>query len=78
MGKKTSKLHCIKPCINGKAPIRIRIGHNRLTHGHLMSRNNQQPTCGNAACGKRRLTIKPLPTRLSPVEGQQKETQYPE
>ena len=26
---------------------RIPIGHTRLTHGHLMLRNNLQPTCGN-------------------------------
>ena len=37
---------------------RIRIGQTRLTHGHLMSRNNQQPTCGNVACGNQRLIIK--------------------
>ena len=37
---------------------RIHIGYTRLTHGHLMSRSNQQPTCGNAACGNQRLTIK--------------------
>ena len=32
---------------------RIRTGHTRLTFGHLMLRNNQQPTCG-----KQSLTIK--------------------
>ena len=37
---------------------RICIGHTRLNHRHLMSRNNQQPTCGNVACGKQSLAIK--------------------
>ena len=37
---------------------RIYIGFTRLTHGHLMLRNNQQPTCRNAACGNQSLTIK--------------------
>ena len=37
---------------------RICIGHNRLTHCHLMSRNIQQPTFRNAVCGNQRLTIK--------------------
>ena len=30
--------------------VRLHIRHTRLTHGHLMSRNDQQPTCINAAC----------------------------
>ena len=30
----------------------------RLTHEHLISRNNQQPTCDNAAYGNQSLTIK--------------------
>ena len=37
---------------------RIRIRHTRLSHGYLMSRNNQQPACGNATCGNQSLTIK--------------------
>ena len=37
---------------------RIRIGHTRLTHGHLMSKKKQQPICGNAAHENQRLTIK--------------------
>ena len=56
-----SKLHYIKPHIEEwesahnsyrhykVKPSRIRIGHTVLTHRNLMSRNNQQPTCGNAA-----------------------------
>ena len=27
------------------------IGHTILTHGYLISRNSQQPTCINTACG---------------------------
>ena len=37
---------------------RIWNGHTRLTHGHLMTRNEQPPTCRNAAYGDQRLTIK--------------------
>ena len=53
---------------------RIRIGHTRLTHGHLMSRNNQQPTSGNVAYGNQRLKIKHC-QKDCPIamEGQQKE-----
>ena len=36
----------------------IRIGYSRLTHWHLMSRNEQLPTCRNAACRNQILTIK--------------------
>ena len=36
----------------------LRIGHTSLTHGHLMLRNEQQPTWGNVACGNQRLSIK--------------------
>ena len=32
--------------------------HTGLTHGHLMSRNAQQPTCRNAICENQRLTVK--------------------
>ena len=61
--KNTSKLYYLKPCIKERESAhnsckqfkvklsRIRIGHTKLTHEHLMSRNNQQLTCGNAACG---------------------------
>ena len=56
----TSKLHYIKPCIKEwestyiscrqyeVKPSRIWIGHPRLIHEHLMSRNEQPPTCRNA------------------------------
>ena len=66
----TSKLHYIKPRIeewesahnsNRQYEVklsRIRIGHTRLTHGHLMTRNSQRPTCGSATCGNQNLTIK--------------------
>ena len=55
----TSKLYYIKPhikewesapysCRQYEVKLRsIHIKHTRLTQGHLMSRNNQQPTCGN-------------------------------
>ena len=29
-----------------------------MTHGHLMTRNDQQPTCGTATCGNQSLTVK--------------------
>ena len=34
------------------------IGHNRLFHGHLMTKTDQQPTCTNSACGNQKLSIK--------------------
>ena len=34
------------------------IGHTRLTHKHFMSRNDQHPTCSNATCRKRTMTLK--------------------
>ena len=34
------------------------MGHTRLTHGHLMLRKDQQPTCRNVAYGNQRPTIK--------------------
>ena len=37
---------------------RLYIGHTRLTYGLLMTRNDQQPECTNAACGNQTLTIK--------------------
>ena len=37
---------------------KIRTGHTRLIHGHLMSRNEQPPTYRNVACGDQKLTIK--------------------
>ena len=66
----TSKLHYIIPRIEKKENAHnicrqyevklsmICIGNTRLTHKHLMSRNNQQPTCRNAAYRKQSLTIK--------------------
>ena len=68
--KSTSKLQYTKPCIGESISAhntcrqyevklsRLCIGHTRLTHEHLMSRINQQPTCKNAACGNQSLTIK--------------------
>ena len=44
----------------------------------MISRNEQPPTCRNAACRDQKLTIKQYPTRLLPMEGQQKEIHYPE
>ena len=29
-----------------------------MTHGHLMTGNDQQPTCGSATCGNQSLTVK--------------------
>ena len=76
MRNSTSKLHYIKPCIKEWENVhnnyrqykvklsKIIIGCTRLTHGHLMSRNYQPPTCRSAACGNQRLTIKTLPIIL--------------
>ena len=73
----TSKLHYIKPrieewesayksCRKYEVQLsRIRIGHTRLTHGHLMSRNDQPPTC---IIRKPNTNNKTLPTRLPPME----------
>ena len=36
---------------------RLCIGHTRLTHGHLLTRNDLQPTCTNAACRNQTLTV---------------------
>ena len=66
MEKNTNKLHYIKPCIEEweSAHNRCRqyevklVGHTRLTHGHLMSKNNHQPICSNTTCGKQTLTMK--------------------
>ena len=41
-----------------------------------MSRNNQQLTCRNAACGNQRQTVN-IAYKTTPMEGQQKETNYP-
>ena len=30
----------------------------KLTHGHLMSGNNQQSECASAVCGKQKIIIK--------------------
>ena len=68
----TSRLYYIEPCIEewetihnscscrqyNFKPSRIHIGQTRLTHGHLLSRNNQQPTCRSSACGNQSLIIK--------------------
>ena len=84
-----SKLHHIKPhikewesahnsCRQYKVKLsKIRIRHTRLTHRHLMPRNIQQPTCGNAAYQNKRLKIKHCLQDRPPMEGQQKKTHYP-
>ena len=66
----TSKLKIIKPrieewqnthnsCRQYEVKLsRLRIGHTRLTHGHLMSRSEQQPTCSNATCDNQITTVK--------------------
>ena len=65
-----SKLHYIKQRVKERESAynscrqhevklsRIRFGHTKLTHGYLMSRNEQQPTSWNAACGDPKLAIK--------------------
>ena len=65
----TSKLYYIEPRIKKWESAynsfkqyevilsRTQIGHSRLTHRHLMSKNEHQ-TCRNAACGDQRITIK--------------------
>ena len=70
VGNSASKLHYIKRLIEEWKSahnscrqfevklIRLRIGLTRLTHGHLMSRNDQQPTYKNAACGNQTQAIK--------------------
>ena len=81
MGNSTSKLYYVKPLIEQWESAhnscrqyqtklsRIRIEQTRLTHGHLISINNQhlKPETDN----------KTFPTRLLAIEGQQKKTQYP-
>ena len=54
---------------------RINIGHIRLNHGHLMSRNNQP--IWKYSMWKPETNNKTLPTRQHLMVGQQKETQYP-
>ena len=66
----THKLPYIKPRIDEWEVLITVVGNMRLnwvcsiletlekTHGHLMSRNDQQQTCINAACKNLRLTIK--------------------
>ena len=66
----SSKLHYIKPSIEEWESAhysfrqhevklsRIRIGHIRIAHGFLMTRNEQQPTCLNVACRNQTLTNK--------------------
>ena len=65
----TSKLKIIKPrieewqnthnsCRQYEVKLsRLQIGHTRLTHGHLILRNEQQPTCMNATCKDQRITV---------------------
>ena len=37
---------------------RLCIGHTRLIHEHLRTKNNQKPTFGNAACRNQRTAEK--------------------
>ena len=67
---RTSKLHYITPrikkwkcaynsCRQYKVKqSMIRNGHTSFSHWHLISSNEQQPACINAACGNQSLTIK--------------------
>ena len=48
-----------------------------IYHGHLMSRNDQQPICGNAACGNQRPKIKHC-QQDCPNGGTAEKTQYTE
>ena len=76
----TSKLHYIKPCIEewesahnscGQYEVklsRMRIGYTRVTQGHFISRNNQQPTC----MWKTEPSSKTLPARLSQLRDSRK------
>ena len=85
----TSKLHYIKPCIGEWKSAynscrqyevklsKIWIGNSQLTHGHLMSEMNHQ-NLQKCSMWKINTNNKTLPTRLPPMEGQQKEIQYPE
>ena len=43
---------------------RKRIRHTRLTNGHLMSKNDQQSTCTNAAYRNQRLNNQSLPPEI--------------
>ena len=36
----------------------LNIGHTTVTYGHLMSRNDQQPTCRNTASRNQTLTFR--------------------
>ena len=70
VGNSTRTLYCIKPrieewesadsgCRQYEIKIsRFRIGHTRLTHRYLMSRNDQKSTCTDATCRNQTLTIK--------------------
>ena len=51
------------------------IGHTRLNHGHMKSRNDQQPTCTNSAFKNYALTIKRCLKNV-PNEGPQEKIQY--
>ena len=56
----------IKPCAEDwksnhnscRQYSRLHLGHSRLTLRHLITINDQQPTCKNAVCRNQRLTIK--------------------
>ena len=54
---------------------RILVGHTKLTHRHLMSRNNQQPACKNVQPD---IDNQKFPPGVSPMERQQKKIKYPE
>ena len=70
LGNSTRKLNYVKPRIekwesahNRCRQYEVRlsrfcIGHIRLNHWYLMSRNDQQPTCTNATYRNQRLIIK--------------------
>ena len=86
---RSSQLHYIKPCIEEWKSAynscrqyevklsKIWIGNSQLTHGHLMSEMNHQ-NLQKCSMWKINTNNKTLPTRLPPMEGQQKEIQYPE
>ena len=78
----TTKLHYIKlnieewenfqnSCRQHKFKLSgLRIGHTRLTHGYLMSRNDQQPTCKNCGMLKPETGNQTFFPRVQPMEGQ--------
>ena len=52
---------------------KLHLGHTRLTHGHLMSRDYQQPACRNTGCGNQTITVKHC---LQDCPQMRKETQH--